>query len=204
MLLEKLQEMWSIPGLIGLSVHQEQRACRHMWKLRTGAMRSMRCYVAPRKLCGLGYSQVLQLRREAHYMLGLQETTATCGTTTTSTGTRGKEQAKGSRVHEMWNIPGHISLSVDKAKSARRRMWKLRTGAMRSMRCYVVPWKLCGLGYSQLLQHRWREAHYMLGLQRTTATCATTTATGTHEKDKAKGLHVQAPASTHTDMPTPR
>ena len=28
------------------------------------------------------------------------------------------------------------------------------------------------------------------------------TATGTHEKEQAKGLHAQAAASTHTDMPT--
>ena len=40
----------------------------------------------------------------------------------------------------------------------------------------------------------------MLRLQRTTATCATTTATGNHENDEAKGSHVQASASTHTDM----
>ena len=66
--------------------------------------------------------------------------------------------------------------------------------------CYVVPLKICGLGYSQLLQHRRRKAHYMLRLQRTTATCATTTATGNHENDEAKGSHVQASASTHTDM----
>ena len=144
-----------------------------MWKLRTGAMRSMRSYVVPRKLCGLGYSQVLQLRREAHYMLGLQGTTATCGTTTTATGTQGKEQAKGSHVHEMWSTPGHISLSVDEEKRARRYMWKLRTGVMRSMRCYVVPRKLRALGYSQVLQLRRREAHYMSSLQRTAATCAT-------------------------------
>ena len=38
----------------------------------------------------------------------------------------------------------------------------------------------------------------MLGLQRTTTTCATTTATRTHEEIKTKGLHVQAPAGTHT------
>ena len=106
-------------------------------------------------------------------------------------------------LHEMRSLPSPISLSVVEEKRARRHMWKLRTGAMRSMRYYVVPRKLCGWGYSQLLQLRRREAHYMLGLQGTTATCATTTATGTHEQEQATVLHMQASASTHTDMPTP-
>ena len=161
-----------------------------MWKLRIGAMRSMRRYVVPQKVCDLGYSQVLQRRREAPYMPGLPETAAVCGTitgtatatttatgaqrtgtgsatttatetqagtasaTTTATGAQGtgtatatttatetqeKEQTKGSHVHEVWNIPGLVSLSADKAKNARRHMWRLRTGALRSMHCRVVP-----------------------------------------------------------------
>ena len=79
----------------------------------------------------------------------------------------------------------------------------MRTGAMRSMHCYVVPWKLYGFGYHPLLLLRRREAHYMLGLQGTTAR-ATTTATGTHEKEQTESLHVQASAGTHADMPAPR
>ena len=132
-----------------------------MQELRIGAMRSMRRYVVLQKVCNLGYSQVLQLRREAPYMLGLPETAAVCGTitgtatatttapgaqrtgtataTTTATETQEKEQTKGSHVHEVWNIPGLVSLSADKAKNARRHMWRLRTGAMRSMHCHVVP-----------------------------------------------------------------
>ena len=42
-----LQEMWSIPGLVRLSA-DEERACRHMPNMRTGTMRSMRCYATPR------------------------------------------------------------------------------------------------------------------------------------------------------------
>ena len=104
----------------------------------------------------------------------------------------------------MWSTPDHVNVSVDEEKRARRYMWKLRAGVMRSMRCYVVPRKLRALGYSQVLQLRRREAHYMPSLQRTAATCATTTAPGAHEKEQAKGLHVKTAANTNTDMPTPR
>ena len=75
---------------------------------------------------------------------------------------------------------------------------------MQSMRCYIAKRELCRSGYMQLLQLSHREAHCMLGLQGTTATYATKTTTGTHGKEQAKVLHVQASAGTYTDMPTPQ
>ena len=151
-----------------------------MWKLRVGAMRGMRRYAVPQRVCDLGYSQVFQRRRETPCMPGLPETAAVCGTitgtatatttapgaapgpqsapgaapgpqrtraataTTTATETQEKEQTKGSHVHEVWNIPGLVSLSADKAKNTRRHMWRLRNGALRSMHRHVVPQVLCG------------------------------------------------------------
>ena len=103
-------------------------------------------------------------------------------------------------LHEMWSMPGLVSLSADQER-ARRRMSNMRAGAMRSMRCYVAPRKLYGEGYLQILRRR--EAHYVPGMQGTTA-CATTTATATHEKEQTSGLHMQASASTHTEVPNAR
>ena len=61
--------------------------------------------------------------------------------------------------------------------------------------------KLYGSGYLPLLLLRRREAHHMPGLQERTAG-ATTTATEYHEKEQTAGLHVQASAGAHTNMPT--
>ena len=105
-------------------------------------------------------------------------------------------------LHGMWSIPGLVSISADKER-ARGHMSRMRTGAMRSMRCCVAQKKIYGFGYIPLLLLRRREAHYMLGLQRTTA-CATTTFTETNEQEQAKSLHMQASARTHTEVPTPR
>ena len=85
-----LHAMWSIPGLVALSA-DKRRACRHMPNMRTGTMRSMRCYVTPKKLYGCGYLPLLLLRRhQAYYMPGLQGTIA-CETTT-ATKPHGKER----------------------------------------------------------------------------------------------------------------
>ena len=128
--------------------------------------------------------------------------TGTAMATTTATATQGNEQTKRSHVLEMRNISGHISLPTDKARRPRRHMSKLRSGEMRSMRCYARTRRLCTIGNFQVLRLHPNEAHYMLGLQGTAATCAKEKTTGTHAKEQAKVLHVQASASTHTDMPT--
>ena len=77
----------------------------------------------------------------------------------------------------------------------------MRTGAMRSMRCYVDKRKLYGFGYLPLLRRR--EAHYMPGLQGTTA-CEMTTATEPHEQEQKSGMQVQASARAHAELPTAR
>ena len=104
-------------------------------------------------------------------------------------------------MHEMWSVPGLVNLSADKEMAARRHMSNMRSGAMRSMRCDVDQRKLHGSGYIPLLQLLRREAHHMPGLQERTAG-ATTTATEYHEKEQTAGLHVQASAGAHTNMPT--
>ena len=85
-------------------------------------------------------------------------------------------------LHEMWSIPGLVTLSADK-KRACRRMPNMRTDTMHSMRCYVTPRKLYGYGYLPLLLLRRHHAYYMPGLQGTTA-CETTTATKPHGKER--------------------
>ena len=85
-------------------------------------------------------------------------------------------------LHDMWSIPGIVTLSADE-KRACRRMPNMRTGTMRSMRCYVTPRKLYGYGYLPLLPLRRHQAYYMPGLQGTTA-CETRTATGPHGKQR--------------------
>ena len=80
-----------MPGLVSLSADQK-RARRRMSNMRAGTMRSMRCYVAPKKLYGEGYLRTLR-RREAHHVPGMQRTTA-CATTT-ATPAHEKEQTSG-------------------------------------------------------------------------------------------------------------
>ena len=117
---------------------------------------------------------------------------------------RPKTKSSSETLHQMWSIPRLINLPIDEEKRPRRHMSKLRSGEMRSMRCYARTRRLCILGYFQVLRLHPHAAQYMLGLQGTAATCAKEKTTGTHAKEQAKVLHVQASASTHTDMPTPR
>ena len=77
--------------------------------MRTGAMRSMRCHVAPRKLYGVGYLPVLLLRRrEAHYVPVLQGVTGYA--TTTATEPHGDEQESG--LHVQASARTHTELSA--------------------------------------------------------------------------------------------
>ena len=104
-----MHEMWSMPSLINLSADEERAARRHMSNMRSGAMRSMRCNVDPRKLYGSGYLPPLQLlRREAHHMPGLQERTAYA--TTTATESHEKEPTAG--LHVQASAGTHTNMST--------------------------------------------------------------------------------------------
>ena len=84
-------------------------------------------------------------------------------------------------------------------------MWELRTGAMRIMRCYVVPQRLQDVGCQKVLRGRWREAHDVFGLQETTETCATTTDGSRNARRRRRAndrITRTSIRSTHTDMRT--